>query len=99
MLKKYTSGLSLGNYDSDQNITGAPSSDNTLFCGIHIYEANYFLRDWEKNKADNDLRISDVPTVYRCEILEIPQVDGDGKQTGKYTYQKVYEPARYARFA
>jgi hypothetical protein len=99
VLKKYTSGMWLVNYGSERNVTGVPATDETLFCGVHINEGDYFLRDWAKNKADNDYRIYSIPTVYRCEILEIPKLDKEGKETGEYTYKKVYEPARYARFA
>ena len=90
VIKKYATGIWIGNYGTQEGKAKEPKDDDLIFCGMHFRTGNFF----PYNRAKNTLAWTELPTVYRCEVL--PIYNDKGVVTGCET---VYEPARYARFA
>lgn len=87
-IKKYTSGIWIGNYGTHHGTASSPNQDDLIFCGMHFKTGTHF----PVNREREVLNGTELPTVYRCEVIQL-------EKDGEKIYQTVYEPARYARFA
>ena len=87
-IKKYTSGIWIGNYGTHHGTASSPNQDDLIFCGMHFKTGTHFPVNRERKVLDG----TELPTVYRCEVIQL-------EKDGEKIYQTVYEPARYARFA